>query len=158
LDIKRILDKARYGLEHEVIVMESKELILKTHHLTDWFLLLSDLDDRVLTLMMDYRGKNKEFDFAIIVYDYEHFSMNEQFSEAVIFHEITHIKCPVTQETMGSRNMEALLPIEATCDQAAKTAGYAEGMKMVLNAIGDMAEKTKNEFLTELTKHRLELL
>lgn len=144
--IGEILDADKYRVNGRIAIIENKEAVLKVFGFKSGkWLDLWDIDSRILTLF--YKSFEAEFDWFIVVYDYQAFCDDSDIKEAIIWHEIGHIKYPVPEHQMSIES-------EIQCDRLAIQNGHMAGVSKILNLTMKMASSLNHEILTHITLQR----
>lgn len=144
--IGELLDSKKYGVSGKIAVVENKAAVMKVFGLkNDHWLKVWNIDSRILTLF--YKAFEEEYDWYVVVYNYEDFCADPEIKEAIIWHEIGHIEFPVYENQMSIDN-------EINCDQLASRKGHKEGMRKVLELTLKMAHSLNHELLKKMTTER----
>lgn len=144
--IGELLDPDKYGVNGRIAIIENKEAVLKVFGFKSGkWLDLWDIDSRILTLF--YKSYEEEFDWFIVVYDYQVFCDDSDIKEAIIWHEIGHIEYPVPEHQMSIES-------EIQCDRLAIQNGHMAGVSKILNLTMKMASLLNHEILTHITLQR----
>ncbi|WP_226641889.1 hypothetical protein [Mesobacillus subterraneus] len=144
--IGELLDPAKYHVNGKIAIIENKEAVLKVFGFKSGkWLDLWDIDSRILTLF--YKSYEEEFDWFIVVYDYQAFCDDSDIKEAIIWHEIGHIEYPVPEHQMSIES-------EIQCDRLAIQNGHRAGVSKILNLTMKMASSLNHEILTHITLQR----
>jgi hypothetical protein len=144
--IGEVLDSKKYGISGRIAIIENRFAVMKVFGLRDddW-LKVWNIDSRILTLF--YKADESEFDWYIVVYDYEAFCADLEIKEAIIWHEIGHIEYPVYENQLSVAS-------EIECDGLAVKKGYKEGIRKVLELTLLMAHSLNHELLKKMTTER----
>jgi hypothetical protein len=144
--IGELLEQEKYTVNGRIAIIENKEAILKVFGLSNGkWLDLWDIDSRILTLF--YKSYEAEFDWFIVVYDYQAFCTDKDIKEAIIWHELGHIEFPVVEQQLSIES-------EIQCDGLAIKHGHQEGIRKILNLTMKMAKTLNHEILTQITFER----
>jgi hypothetical protein len=144
--IGEILDPENYCVDGRIAIIENKEAVLNVFGFKSGkWLELWDIDSRILTLF--YKSYEEEFDWFIVVYDYQAFCSDSDIKEAIIWHELGHIEYPVPAQQMSIES-------EIECDRLAIKNGHLVGVNKILNLTMKMASSLNHEILTHITLQR----
>lgn len=144
-----VLDCKKYSIDKPVAILEDRSTIQKLFGLNDKWLNMFNIDNRLMTVCYDSLDGN--YLRFIVVYDYEYFCSDPEVKEAIIYHELGHIKHPVAEKEINHL-------AEIYCDQNAILHGYLTGVKKVLSMLSKMAHSLNNPLLIEAAETRTNAL